>query len=571
MSNSVDQVERRAIERHGAAALRAVAGEPSAAFVDQRVSIAGKPVRIGVPYRPRDHSALPLDQHRGIADAAAVRLRYSDLTLHRSQRPDDQLGQILFDTLEQLRCEAMVPESQAGVRANIGVAFERWDLATRGGGVSDSTMGRLLYTTIHMARSRLGSSVARLDIEQQQEIEAITEAARAELAPVIGHDLVAMGKAVADQKLYATHALAVIGQVLGAFAPADGDDIRSDTDEARLLIAAAWDDDTGNAQEQEEDPSDDDSGSFGAADYKIFTEEFDREVAADELVLPALQERHRTRLDHMVAAQAVSAPRIARQLVQRLAVRSERGWRSGWTDGSIDPTRLGQVVASPGFEEAFRRPRQEPVADLAVTFLVDNSGSMKAHRYEALAVLLDTYCRALDLAGATSEVLGFSTNSWSGGQAKDMWRAASSPENPGRIGDSLRIVYKDPDHSWRRSRRSLASMLSIGHYRESHDGEALLWAYRRLLTRSAARKVLVFVSDGAPSDAATAKANHQGYLTDHLRAVGAAVALDRRVIFGGMGVGHDMGWLVENAVSVDLSGTLTLGTYRALEDLIAGS
>ncbi len=570
MSAPINQVERRAIERHGAAALRAVAGEPAAAFIDQRVTIAGKPVRIGVPYRPRDHSALPLDQHRGIADAAAVRLRYSDLTLHRSMRPDDQLGQILFDTLEQLRCEAMVPESQPGVRANIGVAFERWDLATRGGGVSDSTMGRLLYTTIHMARSRLGSSVARLDIEQQQEIEAITEAARAELAPVIGHDLVAMGKAVDDQRVYATHALAVIEQVLGAFAPADDASVRADTDEARLLIAAAWDDDTGTPEEGEA-ALDDDSGAFGAADYQIFTTEFDREVSANELVLPALQERHRTRLDQMVAAQAVSAPRLARQLVQRLAVSSERGWRSGWTDGSIDPTRLGQVVASPGFEEAFRRPRREPVADVAVTFVLDNSGSMKAHRYEALAVLVDTYCRALDLAGATSEVLGFSTNSWSGGQAKDQWRAADSPANPGRIGDSLRIIYKDADHSWRRSRRSLASMLSIGHYRESHDGEALLWAYKRLLGSTAQRKVLVFVSDGAPSDAATAKANHEAYLTDHLRAVGAAIALDRRVIFGGMGVGHDMGWLLENSVSVDLSGTLTLGTYRALEDLIAGS
>ena len=67
--------------------------------------------------------------------------------------------------------------------------------------------------------------------------------------------------------------------------------------------------------------------------------------------------------------------------------------------------------------------------------------------------------------------------------------AEGKPRNPGRLNDLRHIVYKAADAPWRRARKNLGLMLREGLLKENIDGEALLWAYRRLL--------------GAPSTAAS--------------------------------------------------------------------
>jgi len=139
-----------------------------------------------------------------------------------------------------------------------------------------------------------------------------------------------------------------------------------------------------------------------------------------------------------------------------------------------------------------------PECDVVVSFLVDTSGSMKTQRYEAVAVLLDTFARALDLAGVKSEVLGFTTKSWSGGKPMKQWRRDGMPDSPGRLSELQHIVYKDAQSTWRQARNSIAAMLRTDHYREGVDGEALLWAWERLLARPESRRYLVMISDGSP-------------------------------------------------------------------------
>ncbi len=573
-----DRRRLRQIERHRSAALRAVAGEPSAEFAGQRLTLSDRAVPIAAPYLTGDRPNVSLAAQRGVADALGLRLRHSDLDLHRSLRPAPPFQQVVFDTLEQLRCDALAPDHLAGVRANIAEAFEEWDRATRAMGVAESGLGLLIYTVTHMARARFGTSVGLLDNETQIEIEAITEAPRAELGPLIGHDLVCLAETRHDQKQYAVHAAAiasdmamVAGDAAARLTPTEAVDIKK-----RLMLAAAWDDgdsehfdghDVGIANA----PSGDDGsgGLDGAGGYKVFSTEHDREVSGNDLLLPVIAQRCRSELDALIAAQAVSVPRLAHRLLERLGTSEPRSWHHGREDGLIDSSRLPQVVSSPGFRQAFRTPRNEATADLAVTFLIDTSGSMKLQRYEAVAVLVDTYCRALDLAGATTEVLGFTTAAWNGGRPLVAWRAAGEPGNPGRIGEACHIVYKDAESSWRRSRNALAAMLHTAHYREGLDGEAVVWAFRRLQARPEQRRILVFISDGAPNDVATSTANGESYLTDHLQAV--ARRIDRGhngVEFGAIGIDLDMSWLVPRSISLDLSGTLTLSTYRALEHLV---
>ncbi len=577
-----DRRRRRLIERHSAASLRAVAAEPRAEFVGQRLTIDDRRVAVATPYLLPGDREVPIGARRGVADALGLRLRFSNLELHRSLRPAPPFQQVVFDTLEQLRCDSLVPGHLPGVRQNVTQAFEEWDRSTRAMGVAETALGRLIYTVTHMARARFGTSVGMLDNETQIEIEGITEAPRMELAPLIGHDLVALAQTRHDQAAYAEHAIAIAdaaASVAGAAAkqltPTDVVDVKK-----RLMLAAAWDDgdnesfdghDVGTSAGADgtEDGDDDGSGSLDElGGYHVFTTTYDIEVTGTDLVLDVIAARRRAELDSLIAAQAVSVPRLAHRLLERLGTAQPRSWNHAQTEGVIDAPRLSQVVSNPTFRQVFRTPRHEPTADLAVTFLIDTSGSMKRQRYEAMAVLVDTYARALDLAGATTEVLGFTTAAWNGGRALVEWQDAGEPLLPGRVGEQCHIVYKDADSSWRKSRQSLAAMLNTSHYREGLDGEALAWAYRRLMVRPEQRRILVFISDGAPNDVATATANGETYLTDHLQRVARRIQRSGAVELGAIGIDLDMDWLVSRSINLDLSGTLTLRTYRALENLV---
>jgi len=105
------------------------------------------------------------------------------------------------------------------------------------------------------------------------------------------------------------------------------------------------------------------------------------------------------------------------------------------------------------------------------------------------------------------------------------------------------------------------------HFRESIDGEAVIWAYQRLLQRSESRKILVVVSDGAPAEAATNKSNRKNYLADHL--IGVVDFIERRtpVEIAALTVDGDVSSVFRRSTPIDLDATLTVGAYRIFEDL----
>jgi cobaltochelatase CobT len=192
---------------------------------------------------------------------------------------------------------------------------------------------------------------------------------------------------------------------------------------------------------------------------------------------------------------------------------------------------------------------------------------MKRQRYEAVAILVDVYCRALELAGVRTEILGFTTGGWAGGQSIKAWRIAGSPDHPGRLNDQLHIVYKSADDSWRRSRYSISSLLNPVHFREGLDGEALQWAAGRLIERTESRKCLVMISDGSPMETATSNYNVEFYLDQHLRNIARKIESRPGMEAGAIGIALDMDEYFRNCINLDLTGTLGIRSFMALEQL----
>ncbi len=263
-----------------------------------------------------------------------------------------------------------------------------------------------------------------------------------------------------------------------------------------------------------------------ASGYRVFTDAFESEIVAASLVRRAELDEFRSRIDRRITEQGLNVARLSRRLQAMLAQPVIEGWDDEQEAGRIDGRRLTRLITSPAERRLFRTDRQIPRADSVVSFLIDCSGSMKQH-IEAIAMLVDVFVRALELAGIDSEVLGYTTGAWNGGRAIREWRRAGKPPSPGRLNERRHLIFKDAQRPWRRVRRDIAALLKPDIFREGIDGEAVEWACNRLdaLDQGAdnQRRLLFVISDGSPMDGATALANDDHYLDQHLRDV-----VDRR-------------------------------------------
>jgi cobaltochelatase CobT len=175
---------------------------------------------------------------------------------------------------------------------------------------------------------------------------------------------------------------------------------------------------------------------------------------------------------------------------------------------------------------------------------------MRGRPIMVAAVCADILARTLERCGVKVEILGFTTRAWKGGSSREEWVKAGKPPHPGRLNDLRHIVYKSADAPWRRARRDLGLMMKEGLLKENIDGEALLWAHRRLLGRPEQRRILMVISDGAPVDDSTLSVNTGHYLERHLRYVIHQIETLSPVELIAIGIGHDVTRYYHRAVTL---------------------
>lgn len=542
------------LEELGAAALRALTGDAALHYRGRRLWRGAQPLPAFGPHlQPSLEAGDDLRSFRGAADGSALRLLHSDAALHRTLVPAEPRERWVFELLEQLRVESLVPENLPGVAANLRHRFERWSLAFHASGMTETESGLLLYAIAQGCRSRVAGEPVLAATED------LIESTRASLAPVLGPLLAGLRRDRFEQARYARHALELARAVARSL-PQQQEDLRAG---ARSAVSfSLWFD---------YEPADGDplaclasSESRVLADaqgrYRAFTTAYDAQRDASRLVRRALLEEYRAGLDGAAAALCVNVPRLARELQAVLATPEREGWDDGQEDGVLDGRRLAQLVASPGERRLFRHERFVPRADCAVAFLLDCSASMR-DSIQQVALFVDTCTRAFELAGASCEVLGFTTGAWNGGRAARDWQRAGRPPHPGRLNERCHLVFKDAGTPWARGRRGIAALLKSDLLREGIDGEAVDWACERLLAVEARRRLLFVVSDGSPMDSATALANDAQYLDQHLREVVARREADGRVEVRGIGIGLDLGAWYRRSWPLNLSQGLERSSF----------
>ena len=166
------------------------------------------------------------------------------------------------------------------------------------------------------------------------------------------------------------------------------------------------------------------------------------------------------------------------------------------------------------------------------------------------AICADIIGSTLDRCTIKTEILGFTTKHWKGGDSRKLWLEQGKIPNPGRLNDLRHIIFKPADQAWRRGRKNLGLMLREGLLKENVDGEALLWAQNRLNKRPEQRKILMVVSDGAPVDDSTLSTNSTNYLDTHLRDVIKKIETSSETELIAIGIGHDVTRYYKKAVTI---------------------
>ena len=295
-------------------------------------------------------------------------------------------------------------------------------------------------------------------------------------------------------------------------------------------------------------------------DYRVWTTQFDEVIAATELCDADELARLRTYLDQQLVHLQSTVSKLANRLQRRLMAQQNRSWDFDQEEGLLDAARLARVVVSPGSSLSYKIERDTEFRDTVVTLLIDNSGSMRGRPISIAAISADILARTLERCGVKTEILGFTTRAWKGGQSRETWLAAGRPPQPGRLNDVRHIVYKKADEPWRRARDSLGLMMREGLLKENIDGEALLWAHGRMLARPEERRILMVISDGAPVDDSTLSVNSGSYLERHLRQVIDWIEKKSPVELVAIGIGHDVTRYYSRAVTImdaeQLGGTI---------------
>ena len=557
-------------------------------FAADGPSVSGN--KIYLPHPARALGEQEVARLRGHADGAALRLAHHNAQAFSAAMPTGPRAKALYEVAEKVRIEAIGALAMPGVSDNLTAALIETCEKKGYSRMHDRQMAPLADALGLLLRERLTG----LDVPQVG--KKIVDLWRDEVESKAGATMSRLINNLSDQSAFAQVTRDLIrdldlGDELGNepdSSDEDGDDPEgadqpppasddseeqqddggqqqedsqqgdsdgSEQEDTQVRVEA----DDGDSPEDNENEVDDGNSpvrpNFRPTDgdgfqYKVFTKSHDETIGAEELCDSEELSRLRAYLDAQLTQLQGVVGRLANRLQRRLMAQQNRSWQFDLEEGVLDVARLSRVVTEPLAPLTFKQEDDTDFRDTVVTLLLDNSGSMRGRPIMIAAICADILARTLERCGVKTEILGFTTKAWKGGQSRDMWMKSGKAPNPGRLNDLRHIIYKSADAPWRRARRNLGLMMREGLLKENIDGEALDWAHNRLLARPEQRRILMVISDGAPVDDSTLSVNSGGYLERHLRDTIAKIQDYSPVELIAIGIGHDVTRYYSRAVTI---------------------
>tara|TARA_B110000967_G_scaffold31714_1_gene30110 strand:- start:940 stop:2733 length:1794 start_codon:yes stop_codon:yes gene_type:complete len=527
---------------------------------------------VNLPNVQSINNKIDYTRTRAVADSEALKLRCSDANIYNSFEPQGNTSKLLYAAAEKIRYEKIGSSYFKGIRENL-------DQYHKVKNKQKSNYKNNDYEFVDAFENYLRNQIFKLS--NDKETENKYKKYKKKLDSKLKNKLDSLNNSILDQKKFNSLISKIISQIqideTTDSERKDDDkksedksneqskqDSKEDSNNSDSVDANFQDLDQSSSEIKSDIEVDDEEGqslnspkanrekskNFGDLKYKYYTQEFDEIVSAEELESEEELIRLRQNLDQQLLSLKNFISKLANKLQRKLLAKQNRSWDFDLEEGALDTSRLTRIIIDPLNSLSFKKEKSIKFKDTLVTILIDNSGSMRGKPISVAAICADILSRTLERCSVKVEILGFTTKHWKGGQSRGKWTNDQKPLFPGRLNDLRHIIYKSADTPWRQSKNNIGLMLKEGLLKENIDGEALKWAYNKILKRKEERKILMVISDGAPVDDSTLSTNTSDYLEKNLKQTVKWIEKNSSIELLAIGIGHDVTRYYKKAIKI---------------------
>ena len=219
---------------------------------------------------------------------------------------------------------------------------------------------------------------------------------------------------------------------------------------------------------------------------------------------------------------------IQKNLERAISARSIVTWENSLRRGKINASSLNRLVFND--DRVFRKKVHENVSkDVAVSLVIDCSGSMSGHKSELAAITAYALATVFERMGIVFELIGFTTGD------HISYRRGSTKYS--RYESLYMPIFKGFTDRWDdKAKNRLNNLLGkhqVGWLLNNVDGECVQIAANRLMSRPEKGKIMIVLSDGYPS----AMGRNRGDLEGHLEKT--VKELENKLKIIGVGIDSD--------------------------------
>ena len=222
------------------------------------------------------------------------------------------------------------------------------------------------------------------------------------------------------------------------------------------------------------------SDSNNNASYRVYTTD-------DDVIEHIAECKNNSVVEQMRSQTASMTGAIQKNLERAIAARSISQWTSGHRSGKISNPNLIRLRFKDS--RVFKRKEIAMSKDVAVSLLLDCSGSMGGTPAELASTSAFALASVLQNMNIKCEVIGFTTKG-----------SAYAGSSYSRSAPLYIPIFKSFNDRWDIHAKSrLAKLWTYGWMANNVDGESVQIAANRLMAQSEARKILIVLSDGYPN------------------------------------------------------------------------
>lgn len=227
------------------------------------------------------------------------------------------------------------------------------------------------------------------------------------------------------------------------------------------------------------------SGLKDHGQYTVYSREYDKEFVVPEANDIECFDKMKGELGNL------DTHRV--KIGQMFLAKTESKWLGGMERGRINARDLARVPA--GYQTPFKKKVVSVDRDIAVTFLVDHSGSMRGKPIRDAMKAVILFLETMTFSKVKTEVLGYTTKSYPRAVEERIGGERNSYLYTRR--EALQhYIYKTFNEPYTGNVKRRISNYLVLDDNNNADPEAIEWAVGRLMQRPEQRKILIVLTDG---------------------------------------------------------------------------